>query len=139
MKSKAVKVDLSLPPRAHPDHFDLFDETFHPQSAEGVAADGTSDAVVSFDSDAYSAFLRSDGLTGELSAMKNDWLRRMRCDVADREAKYTKLCDAVKAHEASRGDPKDATYGKNKFVAAETEKDRTTMSIDTEEGNVRLF
>ena len=132
-------MDLSLPPRAHPDHFDLFDETFHPQSAEGVVADGTSDAAVSFDSDAYSAFLRNDGLTGELSAMKHDWLRRMRLEIISVQDKYQKCCDVVKAHEASLGDPKDATYGKNKFIAAETEKDRTTMSIDTEEGNVSLF
>jgi hypothetical protein len=128
-----------VPPRANADHFDVFDDTFRPQSAEGVVADGSLDSAVSYDSDAYNAFLRSDGLTGELSAMKNDWLRRMRLEIISVQHKYQKCCEAVKAHEASGGDPKDTTYGKNKFIAAETDKDRTTMSVDTEEGNVSAF
>ena len=124
-----------MPPRANADHFDVFDDTFRPQSAEGVVADGSLDSAVSYDSDAYNAFLRSDGLTGELSAMKNDWLRRMRCDIADQEAKYKKLRESVASRQST--DPKaDPKFAKDKFLADEMKQEHATMSVDTEEGNV---
>jgi len=127
----------SVLPRASLDHFDVFDDTFRPQSAEGVVADGSLNAEVSFDSDAYHAFLRSDGLTGELSAMKNDWLRRMRCEIADQEVKYKKLCESVISRQSMDPDLRkaDQKLPKDKFNAAEMKQEHEKMSFDTEEGN----
>jgi hypothetical protein len=99
----------------------------------------TPESALSYDAESYSAFLRSDGYSGEIAAMKIDWLRRMRLEIVDQELKYCKCCQAIKAHEASGGDAKDVTYLRNKFIACEYEKDRSTMAIDAEEGNVRDF
>ena len=71
--------------------------------------------------------------------MKKDWLLRMRLDIASVEHKHKADVDAVKAHEARGGDPKDSAYVKTKFTVSECEKERKTMAIDTEEGNVSVF
>jgi hypothetical protein len=125
-----------VPSQADPACFDVFDATFHAQASES-----SSDAAkaASFESEAYNAFLRSDGFSGEISAMKKDWLLRMRLDIVSVEQKYKSDVDAVKAHEARGGDPKDPVYARTKFTVGETEKDRATMAIDTEEGHVSVF
>jgi hypothetical protein len=139
-KSKPVAFSPELYPSVSPDGsvkpncFDVFDDAFHAQASEGA-----SDAAVSYESEAYIAFLRSDGQSGEFSDMKNDWLRRMRLDIISEELKYKSHCDAVKRHENSGGDPKDPTFLKNKFIVGEAEKDRTAMATDTEEGHVSAF
>ena len=74
-----------------------------------------------------------------MHAMKKDWLLRMRLDIASVEQKHKADVDAVKAHEARGGDPKDPAYGRAKFTVSECEKERTAMAIDTEEGNVRVL
>ena len=123
-----------VPSQADPAFFDVFDATFH-----APASENSSNATVSFESEAYNAFLRSDGLSGEMHAMKKDWLLRMRLDIASVEHKHKADVDAVKAHEARGGDPKDPAYVKTKFTVSECEKERTAMAIDTEEGNVSVF
>ncbi len=95
--------------------------------------------MVSFESEAYNAFLLSDGFSGELSAMKNNWLLRMRLDIVSVEQKHKSDVDAVRAHEARGGDPRDPTYAKAKFLVLEREKERRSKAVDTEEGNVRGF
>jgi hypothetical protein len=122
-----------VPSQADPACFDVFDATFRAQASETVPP------TVSFESEAYSAFLRSDGFSGEMSAMKKDWSLRMRLDIASVEYKHKADVDAVKAHEARGGDPKDPAYVKTKFTVSECEKERKTMAIDTEEGNVSVF
>jgi hypothetical protein len=130
----------SIPSKANPDWFDVFDGLFGEPSVGGDDAANGDDApkksAVFNDPEVYALFLRSDGHSGEIAAMKNDWLRRMRLEIADQESKYRRCCQAIKAHEANGGDPKDMTHARNKFIAAETERDRATMAIDTEEGNV---
>jgi hypothetical protein len=123
-----------VPSQANPACFDVFDATFH-----APASENSSNATVSFESEAYNAFLRSDGFSGEMHAMKKDWLLRMRLDIASVEYKHKADVDAVKAHEARGGDPKDPAYGRAKFTVSECEKERKTMAIDTEEGNVSVF
>jgi hypothetical protein len=123
-----------VPSQANPACFDVFDATIQAQASEN-----SSNATVSFESEAYSAFLHSDGFSGEMHAMKKDWLLRMRLDIASVEYKHKADVDAVKAHEARGGDPKDPTYVKTKFTVSECEKERKTMAIDTEEGNVSVF
>jgi RNA recognition motif-containing protein len=114
--------------------FDVFDDTFQAQAAES-----SSDADVSIDSQAYDAFLLSDGFSGELSRTKRDWLRRMRLEIVKAEQKYKCDVEFVKAHESNGGDPRDRKYGQTKYSVGESEKERPTMAIDTEEGHVSLF
>ncbi len=71
--------------------------------------------------------------------MKKDWLLRMRLDIALVENKHKEDVGTVKAHEARGGDPKDPAYGRAKSTVSECEKERKTMAIDTEEGNVSVF
>ncbi len=115
-----------VPSEATPACFDVFDATFQ------------ADAV-SFESQAYNAFLLSDGFSGELSAMKNDWLLRMRLAIVSVEQKHARDVEFVKAHEARGGDPNDRTYARTKLFVRDMEKERATMAIDTEEGNVSVF
>ena len=143
MKSRAVTFSCdSFPSKAKSDGFDVFDDTFCAPSA-GLDDAGMRDQVPNpesvgvNDSELYAAFLRSDGHSGELAAMKNDWLRRMRLDIVDQELKYRKLLQAIESHVAMNGEAsKDPTHLKNKFIEAETKKDRQEMATDTEEGNV---
>jgi hypothetical protein len=120
-----------VPSQAKPACFDVFDDTF-PESAESSSA-------VPIESQAYDAFLLSDGFSGELSRAKRDWLRRMRLEIVKAEQKHKCDVEFVKAHERSGGDPKDRTYGQTKYSVGESEKERATMAIDTEEGHVSLF
>ena len=122
-----------VPSEANPACFDVFDATFQDQASES-----SSDAVVSFESQAYNAFLRSDGLSGELSAMKNDWLLRMRLDIVSVEQKLRHNVDAVQAHEASGGDPRDRTYAKAKFDVGECKKERETMAVSRAGGRKKI-
>jgi hypothetical protein len=131
-KSRAVPFSYpSIPSRANPDCFDVFDDAFNAQTSEGASHD-----AVSYESNAFSAFLHSDGQTGELASMKNDWLRRMRFDIVSVEHKRKIDREAVRAHETAGRDPKDMSYLKTKFTLGETEKMRSSMAIDTEEGHV---
>ena len=123
----------------------MFDETFREPSA-GLDEAGMRDEASSSessglnDSEAYKAFLCSDGQSGELAAMKNDWLRRMRLEIVDLELKFRKLVQDIESHVASQGEAsKDTTFLRNKFIQTETLKDRNDMAIDTEEGNVSVF
>jgi hypothetical protein len=109
----------------------VFDGAFNAQTSESASHD-----AVSYESNAFSAFLKSDGQSGELSGLKNDWLRRMRFDIVSVEQKHKSDREAVRAHEATSGDPKDISYLKTKFTVGETEKMRSTMMIDAEEGHV---
>jgi hypothetical protein len=123
-----------VPSEASPARFDVFDATFQAQATES-----SSDAAVSFESEAYNAFLLSDGFSGELSAMKNDWLLRLRFAIISVEQKHARDVEFVKAQEARGGDPKDPAYAKRKFTAKEMDKDRAIMAVDTVEGNVSVF
>jgi len=120
----------------------VFDETFRDPSAglddAGMRGEASSSESAGLnDSEAYKAFLCSDGQSGELAAMKNDWLRRMRLEIVDLELKFRKLGRDIEAHKASFGEAsKDTVFLRNKFIQSETLKDRNDMAIDTEEGNV---
>ena len=120
----------------------MFDETFRDPSAglddAGMRGEASSSESAGLnDSEAYKAFLCSDGQSGELAAMKNDWLRRMRLEIVDLELKYRKHVQAIESHIASHGEAsKDTAFLRNKFIQSETLKDRNDMAIDTEEGNV---
>ncbi len=70
--------------------------------------------------------------------MKNDWLLRMRLDIVSVEQKYKSDVEAVQAHEAGRGDPKDPTYAKAKFLVGECEKERETMAVSKAGGLMRI-
>ncbi len=63
----------------------------------------------------------------------------MRLEIVKAERKHKCDVDAVKAHDSNGGDPKDRTYRETKFIVSESEKERATMAIDTEEGHVSLF
>ncbi len=91
----------------------------------------SSDSAVSFESQAYNEFLRSDGFSGELSGMKRDWMRRMRLAIVSAEQKHKCDVDLVQAHEVRGGD----RYARAKFNVSESEKWRD-QAIDTEEGHV---
>ena len=83
------------------------------------------------------AFLHSEGQSGELSAMKSDWLQRMRFDIISVQAKYKKDCTTVKLHEEAGKDPKE--IAKTKFNNGENAKKIKDMAVDTEEGHVSAF
>jgi hypothetical protein len=142
VRSRAVVFSCeSVPSKADPNWFDVFDGTFREPSVGGDDSGMGNEApkpesAVSDDSEPYSMFLRSDGHSGEIAAMRNDWLRRMRLEIVDQDSKYRKCCQAIKAHEASGGDPKDVTYARNKFIAAEKDLELKSFAIDSEEGNV---
>lgn len=123
-----------VPSEANPACFDVFDATFQDQASES-----SSDAVVSFESQAYNAFLRSDGFSGALSAMKKDWLLRMRLAIVSVEQKHKRDVEFIKAHEARGGDPKDRVYASTKFIVGELDKECVTMAVDLEEGHVSMF
>ena len=123
-----------VPSEAIPACFDVFDATFQAQASEN-----SSDAVVSFESQAYNAFLLSDGFSGELSHMKRDWMRQMRLAIVSAEQKHKCDADAVKAHEDRSGDPTDPAYVRTTFTVSESKKERATMARDTEEGHVSRF
>ncbi len=114
--------------------FDVFDVTFQAQ-----ASGSSSDAAVSFESQAYNAFLLSDGFSGELSHMKRDWMRRMRLAIVSAEQKHKLDVEFVEAHDKRGGDPKDPAYARATFTVDEIEKERATMARDTEEGHVSRF
>jgi hypothetical protein len=95
--------------------------------------------VVPFESQAYNSFLRSDGFSGELSAMKKDWLLRMRLAIVSVEQKRKRDAEFVEAHEARGGDPEDPAYARTKFFVGELDKERVTMVVDLEEGHVSVF
>ncbi len=134
-KSKAVAFSHdTVPPNVKDDCFDVFDDTF-----EAHVSDAAADDDVCYESEAYNTFLRGDGQSGELTALKNEWMRRMRLDIITVEKKFQKDREVVRKWEASSGDPKDATYGRAKFITNEADKDRAAMAIDTEEGHVSEF
>ncbi len=121
-----------VPSEADSTCFDVFDATFQAQASKS-----SSDAAVSFESPAYNAFLRSDEFSGELSAMKKDWLLRMRLAIVSVEQKHKRDVEFIKAHEARGGDPKDVA--KMKFFVSEVPKERATVAVDLEEGHVSVF
>ncbi len=123
-----------VPCEANPSCFDVFDATFQDQTSES-----SPDAVVSFESQAYNAFLRSGGFSGELSAMKKDWLLRMRHAIVSVEQKRKCDIEFIEAHDARGGDPTDLVYARAKFILGELETERATMAIDLEEGHVSVF
>ena len=120
----------------------MFDETFMEPSAglddAGMRGEASSSEASGLnDSEAYKSFLCSDGQSGELAAMKNDWLRRMRLEIVDLELKYLKLGRDIEAHKVSHGEAsKDTVFAKNKFFQSEMKSNRQEMTVDTEEGNV---
>jgi hypothetical protein len=133
-KSQAVAFSHpDVPSLANRDCFDVFDATFHAQAAES-----SSDDVESFESEAYIAFLRSDGFSGELSFMKKDWMLRMRLHIVSVEQKHKSHVEAVQTHETRGGDPKDPTYAKAKFHVSECENERTTMAESVAGGRRRI-
>jgi hypothetical protein len=133
-KSQAVAFSHpGVPSEANPACFDVFDATFHARAAER-----SPDAAVSFESEAYNAFLRSDQFSGELSAMKKDWMLRMRLDIVSAEQKLRCDVDVVQAHETSGGDPRDRTYAKAKFHVGECEKRRVTMAVSRAGGRTKI-
>jgi hypothetical protein len=93
---------------------------------------------VSFESEAYNAFLRSDQFSGELSAMKKDWMLRMRLEIVSAEQKLRCDVDVVQAHEASGGDPRDPTYAKAKFHVSKCEEMRGRMAISRAGGLMNI-
>ncbi len=95
--------------------------------------------MVPFESQAYNSFLRSDGFSGELSAMKKNWLLRMRLAIVSVEQKRKRDVEFIEAHEARGGDPEDAAYARTKIFVSELEKERVTMAVDLEEGHVSVF
>jgi hypothetical protein len=125
-KSKAVAFSLpSVPPNAHDGRFDPFDDTFQ----EARVGD-----VVSYESEAYAAFLASGGQCGELSVMKNEWMRRMRQAIVSKEKEYQSACDDVRAHEAAAGfDRRDRDYQKKKAYIAANSKE--PLFCDHQEGH----
>jgi hypothetical protein len=122
-----------VPSTAKEGCFDVFDDSFKAQASVGAA----DSKAVSHESEAYAAFLRSEGQSGELSAMKSDWLQRMRFDIISVQEKYKSDCDAVKMHEEAGKDPRE--IAKTRFNNAEKAKEIKAMAVDTEEGHVSAF
>jgi hypothetical protein len=62
----------------------------------------------------------------------------MRLDIVSFEEKQKHNVEAVQAHEARGGDPRDPTYAKAKFFVREFEKERETMAVSKSGGRMRI-
>ena len=129
-KSKAVAFSHdTVPPNVKDGCFDVFDDTF-----EAHVSDSASDDDVCYESEAYNTFLRGDGHSGELTALKNEWMRRMRQAIVSKEKEYQSACDDVRAHEAAAGfDRRDRDYQKKKAYIAANSKE--PLFCDHQEGH----